>query len=71
MEDYFSKYLCGFRKGLSTQYCLLRMIEKIKKALDNKECCGLLLTDLSKAFDCVKQDLLMAEINAYNLITTL
>ena len=31
MENYFSKYLCGFRKGLSTQYCLLAMIEKIKK----------------------------------------
>ena len=41
MENYFSKYLCGFRKGLTTQYCLLRMIGKIKKALDNKECCGL------------------------------
>ena len=66
MEKYFSKYLCGFRKGLSTQYCLLHMIEKIKKALDNKEYCGLLLTDPSKAFDCVKHDLLIAKMHAYN-----
>ena len=29
MHNYFSKYLCGFRRGLSTQYCLLLMIEKI------------------------------------------
>ena len=42
------------------------MIEKIKKALDNKEYCGLLLTDLSKAFDCVKHDLLIAKMHAYN-----
>ena len=42
------------------------MIEKIKKALDNKECCCLLLTDLSKAIDCVKHDLLIAKMNAYN-----
>ena len=37
-----------------------------KKALDNKEYCGLLLTDLSKAFGCVKHDLLTAKMNAYN-----
>ena len=66
MHNYFSKYLCGFRRGLSTQYCLLLMIEKIKKALNKKECCGLLLTDLSKAFDCVKHDLLTAKMHAYN-----
>ena len=66
MENYFSKYLCGFRKGLSTQYCLLRMIERIKKALDNKECRGLLLPDLLNAFECVKHDLLIAKMNAYN-----
>ena len=42
------------------------MIEKIKKALDNSEHCGLLLTDLSKAFDCVKYELLIAKIHAYN-----
>ena len=60
MEQYFSKHLCGFRKGLSTQYCRLLMIEKIRKALDNKIEYGLLLTDLSKAFDCVKHDLIIA-----------
>ena len=37
------------------------MIEKIKRALDNNEYCGLLLTDLSKAFDCVNHDLLICK----------
>ena len=27
----FSKYLCGFRKGHSTQHCLLFMLESLKK----------------------------------------
>ena len=66
MEICFSKYLYCFRKGLSTQYCLLHIIGKIKKPLDSNEYCGPLLTDLSKAFDCVKHDLLIAKMHAYN-----
>ena len=38
----FSKYLSGFRKGHSTQHCLLFMLEKLKKALDNGLCIGIL-----------------------------
>jgi len=66
MEKYFSNYLCGFRKGISTQHCLLVMVEKLKSAIDKHEKCGTLLTDLSKAFDCVKHDLLIAKLHAYN-----
>ena len=58
-------YLCGFRKGNSTQHCLLFMLEKLKKALDIGQFTGILLTDLTKAFDCISHDLLIANINAY------
>ena len=34
-ETRFSKFQCGFRKGYSTQLCLLAMIEKRKTAVDN------------------------------------
>ena len=32
MNDKLSPYLCGFRKGYDTQYCLMIMPEKWKKA---------------------------------------
>ena len=65
METRLSPYLCGFRNGYSTQYCLVVMLEKFKKTLDNKSKFGALLTDLSKAFDCLNYELLIAKLDAY------
>ena len=64
-ENKFSKLKCGFRKGLSTQHCLIYMLEKWKKSVDMKKYVGALLTDLSKAFDCISHDLLIAKFHAY------
>ena len=57
-----SKYQCGFRKHFSSQQCLILMLEKWKQTLDSKGVSGALLTDLSKAFDCL---VIKAKLNAY------
>ena len=65
IEKFLSPHLFGYRKGHSTQQCLLVVTEMWKKALDNRKCAGAILTDLSKAFDCLSHDLLIAKLEAY------
>ena len=65
MDQFLFKYQCGFRKGLSAQHCLLSMLEKCKKPVDTKKNFGALLTDLSKAFDSLPHDLIIAKHIAY------
>ena len=43
------------------------MLEIWKRATDNKKAFGALLTELSKAIDCLCHDLLTAKLHAYDL----
>ena len=69
MQTYFdnllSKYQCGFRKGFNAQHCLVSMIEKWKESVDSGGAFGALMTDLSKAFDCLHHKLLITKLDAY------
>ena len=50
---------------MSAQNCLLVLLEKWRKCIDSKGYAGVLLTDLSKAFDCIRHDLFIAKLDAY------
>ena len=59
-DKLFSKFQCGFQKGFNAQHCLITMIEKWRRSVDAGGQVGALLTDLSKAFDCIDHELLIA-----------
>ena len=65
IDKYLSPFLCGYRKGFSTQHALLALIEKWRKILDKKGFGGAVLMDLSKAFDTIDHELLIAKLHAY------
>ena len=49
----------------SAQYCLMSMTEKWKKPVDKGKTFAALLTNLSKGFDCLPQEFIIAKPNAY------
>ena len=59
IDQYLSKFLCGYRKGYNVQQALWCT------SLDNKGFSGAILMDLSKAFDTLNRELLIAKLHAY------
>ena len=66
-EQYLSPHMCGYRKGYSAQFALVSLIEKWKECLDKGGFAGAMLMDLSKAFDTLDHNLLIAKLHAYGV----
>ena len=66
-DTHFSEHISGFRKGHDCQNVLLRFSENIKCHLDDNDIAGAVLTDLSKAFDCLPHDLLISKMYHYGV----
>ena len=66
-DNFFSIFISAYRKAHSSQHMLIRLIENWRQNLDQSKLVGIVLMDLSKAFDCIPHDLLIAKLNAYGL----
>ena len=69
VKNNLSNLLCGFREKYSTQHALIKLSEACRKYLDDKGIMGIVLMDLSKAYDCLPHDLLIAKLAAYGFGT--
>lgn len=62
-----SSAISAYRKGHSCHHVLLDLTEEWRKYLDNNEVVGAVLMDLSKAFDCLPHELIIAKLAAYGV----
>ena len=67
MNNFLNELLCGFHKTHSTQHALFKLLQAWQKELDNSGFIGTILMDLSKAYDCLPHDPLIAKLGAYGL----
>ena len=56
---------CGFRQGHGTQHALFPLLQVWQKELDESGYTETVLMDLSKAYDCIPHDLIIAKFEAY------
>ena len=66
VDKFLSDLLSAYSKVYSTNNFLLRLIEQWKSALDKKTFVGAVLMDLSKAFDCIPLNVIIAKFHAYD-----
>ena len=70
LEVSFSPMVSIIEKEYVAQHVVTRLVEKWREDLDEKFVKDAVLTDLSKAFDCIKHDLLIAKRTAFGFSDT-
>ena len=63
VNTFLSKFISAYRKSYSTNHVLIRLIENWKKSLYEKTFVGAVLMELSKAFDSITHDFLIAKMD--------
>ena len=67
VHEVLSPLLSAFRKHYGCNHVVTLLLENCKRALERGEHTGVILMDLSKAFDCLPHDLLLHKLKCYGL----
>ena len=68
VDRFLSPFLCGYRKGFSTQQALMSLLEKWKIVLDRKEYAGAILMGLPKASGALNHDFFITKLYVYGFL---
>ena len=61
-QQLISKHQFGFVPGKSTHEAVFKVVQYIYSALNNKKLTGMLLLDISKAFNCISHEVLYSKM---------
>ena len=67
LENILDPRMAAYRKMYSCQHVLLRLVEEWKQALENNKYVAAMLIDLSKACNCLPNQLTIAKLKAYGM----
>ena len=65
LREILDRRIAAYRRGYSCQDVLLKLIDDWSGALEKRKHVGAVFMDLSKAFDCLPHQLLVAKLKAY------
>ena len=65
LDNMLSAFITAYGQVYGNQHVLIGLIEDWRSHLNNDFLVGAILMDLSKAFDCIPHDLLIAKLHAY------
>ena len=65
IQTLLTDFVSAYRKHYSANNVLISLKENWNENLNNNKIVGAVFTDLSKTFDCIHHDLLIAKMEAY------
>ena len=66
-NNFFYKNQFGFRKSSSTELAAIYLMNKLTSALNSKMNAAAVFLDMSKAFDCIDQTILLSKLQHYGI----
>ena len=65
MTDRLANYVPGFGKSHEIHHSFMMVLEKRKGAIDKGDCVSAILMELSKAFETINRDVMIAKLKSY------